>query len=94
MAVLPFRIPPAVDGLNEFFWTSGATGALRFMRCGACGFWIHPPLPRCPQCGDTMLAPESSEHLSESNVRHIWSCEACGHGFATCVDVFRAPRQR
>ena len=51
-------------------------------------------LPCCPQCGDTVLAPESSEHLSEQNVRHIWSCEACGHGFTTCVDVFRAPRRR
>jgi uncharacterized OB-fold protein len=57
MPVLPFRILPAVDGLNEFFWTSGATGELRFLRCGACGYWIHPPSPRCPECLGTDVAP-------------------------------------
>jgi uncharacterized protein with PIN domain len=49
-------------------------------------------MPACPQCGDTLLAPEISEHVSAHEVRHFWSCEACGHGFATAVDLFRLQR--
>lgn len=49
-------------------------------------------MPACPQCGDTLLAPEISAHVSTREVRHIWSCDSCGHGFATSVDLFRASR--
>jgi ribosomal protein L37AE/L43A len=51
-------------------------------------------MPACPQCGDTVVAPEASEHVSTHEVRHIWSCDTCGHGFATSVDPFRAGRAR
>jgi predicted RNA-binding Zn-ribbon protein involved in translation (DUF1610 family) len=50
-------------------------------------------MPACPQCGDTVLAPEVSEHVSSHEVRHFWSCDACGHGFATAVDLFRYGRR-
>jgi hypothetical protein len=39
----------------------------------------------CPQCGDWLLAPNWSEHLSERCVRHTWSCDACGYEFETSV---------
>ena len=55
----PFRVRPALDESNEFFWTSGADGSLRFQRCGACGYFLHPPGPRCPECGGTDLAPQA-----------------------------------
>ena len=45
-----FRVLPAIDGLSGFFWTSGADGRLRFLRCSACSYLIHPPAPICPQC--------------------------------------------
>jgi len=32
------------------FWSAGADGALRIMRCGDCGAYTHPPLPRCRVC--------------------------------------------
>ncbi|TCJ31502.1 MULTISPECIES: OB-fold domain-containing protein [unclassified Parafrankia] len=32
------------------FWTSGADGVLRILRCGDCGAYTHPPLPRCRVC--------------------------------------------
>jgi uncharacterized OB-fold protein len=35
---------------NRFFWTSGADGKLRFLRCTACSNYIHPPAPVCPRC--------------------------------------------
>jgi len=54
----PFRVLPALDDDNRFFWTSGEDGRLRFLRCQGCGEYLHPPLPRCPACGGTDLAPE------------------------------------
>jgi uncharacterized protein len=55
---LPFRVLPAVDETNQFFWTSGRDGRLRFLRCQSCGHYLHPPGPRCPRCGGTELRPE------------------------------------
>ena len=54
----PFRVQPALDDENRFFWTSGEDGLLRFLRCQGCGYYLHPPIPRCPQCGGRDLAPE------------------------------------
>jgi uncharacterized OB-fold protein len=53
----PFRILPAVDDSNRHFWTGGAAGELRFLRCRACGHWIHPPAPICPACLGRDVAP-------------------------------------
>jgi len=52
------RVLPRLDDANRFFWTSGADGRLRFMRCGECGRFVHPPVPRCPYCLAQALAPE------------------------------------
>ena len=52
-----FRILPRVTPQNEFFWTSGADGRLRFLRCSVCGTWVHPPTPVCPDCLSKDLAP-------------------------------------
>ena len=49
---------PEVTDLNRFFWTSGADGRLRVLRCGGCGLWLHPPGPMCPRCLGRDLAPQ------------------------------------
>ncbi|MBV6507690.1 MAG: hypothetical protein JJLCMIEE_00745 [Acidimicrobiales bacterium] len=46
----PFRVLPCITPENRHFWTGGADGELRFMRCGDCRYWIHPPAPICPEC--------------------------------------------
>lgn len=53
----PFRVLPLLDDENRFFWTSGADGRLRFLRCQGCGYYLHPPIPRCPECGSREVAP-------------------------------------
>jgi uncharacterized protein len=55
----PFRVQPALDDENRFFWTAGADGVLRFLRCRSCGFYLHPPLPRCPQCWSSDIGPQA-----------------------------------
>lgn len=59
MSEAPFRLLPRLSEENEFFWTSGADGVLRFLRCTGCGYYLHPPVPRCPKCGGTDVAPEA-----------------------------------
>ena len=54
---VPFRVLPRLDEENTFFWTSGADGQLRFLRCSDCGYYIHPPLPQCPRCASKDIAP-------------------------------------
>ena len=54
----PFRILPRLGGAAEFFWTSGADGQLRFLRCQRCGYYVHPPSPICPIDLSKDLAPE------------------------------------
>jgi len=54
-----FRILPRVRDDNEHFWTSGKDGELRFTRCQACGYWLHPSGPICPSCHSKDLAPEA-----------------------------------
>lgn len=44
------RVLPTTDEPSGFFWTSGADGRLRFLRCTACSTLIHPPAPVCPSC--------------------------------------------
>ena len=55
----PFRLLPRLDETNEYFWTSGADGVLRFLRCQDCAYWIHPWSPRCPTCLSKNLAPDA-----------------------------------
>jgi uncharacterized protein len=48
---------PAITADTEAFWTSGRDGRLLVSRCDACGFWIHPPGPRCPRCLGDRVTP-------------------------------------
>jgi hypothetical protein len=43
----------------------------------------------CAQCDARLIAPVWSEYVSETHVRHLWSCDDCGYDFETLV-VFPA----
>lgn len=76
MSALPFRVQPALDDENRFFWTSGEDGRLRFLRCRSCGYFLHPPIPRCPACGGRDVAPDvvsgRGEVFSVTVNHHPW----------------------
>ena len=55
----PFRLLPAVGPDNEHYWRGGKDGELRFLHCGACSTYIHPPQPLCPECLGRDLAPKA-----------------------------------
>jgi uncharacterized OB-fold protein len=52
------RTLPRLDSDNRFFWTSGADGKLRFLRCRDCSSFVHPPRPLCRKCLSENVAPE------------------------------------
>jgi uncharacterized protein len=53
------RLLPRLDETNRFFWTSGESGVLSFLRCFNCRRYVHPPVPRCPYCLVGELSPEA-----------------------------------
>ena len=52
------RVLPRLDNENRFFWTSGADGKLRLLRCQDCATFIHPPRPVCRKCLSENVSPE------------------------------------
>jgi uncharacterized protein len=54
---MPLPIPQITDE-NGAFWTGGRDGQLLITRCSACGYWVHPPSPRCPQCFGDAVEPQ------------------------------------
>ena len=68
-----FRILPLVTERNSHFWTGGAHGELRLLRCTACRHWIHPPAPICPACLAREVVPEAASgraHVATFTVNH------------------------
>jgi uncharacterized OB-fold protein len=55
---MPWPIPQITDE-NGAFWTGGRNGELLIVRCSACGYYVHPPSPRCPQCLSDQVEPSS-----------------------------------
>ena len=53
------RVLPRLDSENRFFWTAGAQGQLRFLRCQECAAFVHPPRPVCRGCLSEKVAPEA-----------------------------------
>ncbi len=52
-------LAPQVNDENRAFWTGGRQGELRIVRCNDCGYYIHPPSPRCPKCLSENVAPHA-----------------------------------
>ena len=54
---------PALDQINEFFWTAGKSDQLKILRCDSCNHWLHPPAPICPECLCRSLTPHAVSGL-------------------------------
>ena len=49
---------PRPTELTQHFWAGAAERRLVILRCGACGFWLHPPRPICRRCRSWDVGPE------------------------------------
>jgi uncharacterized OB-fold protein len=54
----PSRPTPLITDLTRPFWDATKQGRLAIQRCGACGYYNHPPRPACDRCQSTNLAFE------------------------------------
>jgi RNase P subunit RPR2 len=41
----------------------------------------------CSECNDLLVAPKSSAYVSNHEIRHVWSCESCGHEIEMAVNL-------
>jgi RNase P subunit RPR2 len=41
----------------------------------------------CSECNDLLVAPTWSAYVSNHEVRHVWSCENCGHEIEMAVHL-------
>jgi uncharacterized OB-fold protein len=55
---MPLPVPQITDD-NAAFWTGGRQGELLITRCTSCGYYLHPPSPRCPKCLSDAVAPSA-----------------------------------
>lgn len=62
---VPFRILPRVGPRNAHYWQGGRDGELRFQRCDACKYFIHPPGVLCPKCHSKDLSVEAVSGRAE-----------------------------
>ncbi len=64
----PARAVPQVNDLTRPFWEAANQGRLAIQRCGACGYYNHPPKPLCDRCLSADLHFEDVSGLGT-----IWS---------------------
>lgn len=56
-AAFPLRVLPATDKDTLAYWTGGEQGQLLIHRCADCTRFVHPPVPFCPACEGSDVAP-------------------------------------
>ncbi len=44
-------------------------------------------MPRCPACGEYVVAAQASEFIDTGEIRHHWTCDDCGQAFSTTVTL-------
>ena len=86
MAEPVVRILPRVTPDNDFFWTSGADGRLRFLRCDECNYYVHPPSPICPECLSKRMTPTPvSGGISSATMRNQGRSDWYGRRYAPII---------
>ncbi|KZS70540.1 3-ketoacyl-CoA thiolase [Mycobacterium kansasii] len=98
MSAAPGRPLPLVTDENEFFWTSGADGKLRFQECQACEALIHPPAPVCRYCRSREIgvrAVSGKATLAGFTVNHRFSLPGMPAPYVIAqVAIIEDPRVR
>lgn len=53
----PKRPLPALNADTRAYWTGGERGELLIYRCRHCDYFVHPPVPYCPECESRDVGP-------------------------------------
>jgi acetyl-CoA acetyltransferase/uncharacterized OB-fold protein len=89
---------PLLTERNQFFWTSGADGRLRFQRCTSCDSLVHPPGPICPYCrsSDLEVTEVSGQGTVQSHTTNhqVWSPTMTTPYSVAVVAIDEDPRVR
>jgi RNase P subunit RPR2 len=48
----------------------------------------------CSECNNLLVAPKSSAYVSNHEIRHVWSCENCGHEIEMAVTLVSEPKEQ
>jgi uncharacterized protein len=48
---------PALNADTRAYWTGGERGELLIYRCRHCDYFVHPPVPYCPECESRDVGP-------------------------------------
>ena len=54
--------------------------------CSQCSPYFST-LPRCPSCGESVVAARASEFIDTGRIRHLWVCDGCTQAFSTVVTL-------
>jgi len=73
---------PQVNDDNRAFWTGGRDGSLMIARCSDCGYYVHPPSPRCPRCLAANVEP-----VAVSGRGHVYTYTVNRRVWAPGLDV-------
>jgi len=64
------------------------TQIIREVVVGTAGIVVGSPYGMtCTECNELVIAPRSSAHVSNHEVRHFWSCDYCGHEIELAVNL-------
>jgi hypothetical protein len=44
-------------------------------------------LTPCPNCGELLVAPRSSNYLGLGRIEHVWRCDGCGQTFRSTTHL-------
>jgi hypothetical protein len=84
-------IHPQVDDRSVIMLLSPHAIRTRIIRevvVGTAGIVVCSPYGMtCTECNELVIAPMSSAHVSNREVRHFWSCDNCGHEIEMAVNL-------
>jgi uncharacterized OB-fold protein len=85
----PMRIPPALDPVNQAYWTGGSEGKLLISHCQDCGWWNHPPTTICRACLSDRVLPEPVSGrgtvFTYTINHHAWSPTATAEPYVIAI---------
>jgi len=69
--------------VGGYLWRIAMTVHTTTTGPSASGFRIA--IPTCPLCSNVLVAPTTAAFDGAGCVRHVWTCDECGHVFRTSI---------